>query len=159
MYLREKYVQYSVLHHGSTNGCSCQCLCGNFCRGSTKTTAMRYWASRAFVYTNAQSHGSRRCRKPWLCLLGCIPNPLNSVSRWLRLCEPYHFFKKRETMKTQKSAGTVRSRRCQSAKKGLGGGSHQQAKREVSAQAVISRFSHLWPQMPCLPLCVFVVFS
>ena len=83
---------------------------------------------------------------------GSTPNPLNSVSRWLRLCEPYHFFKKRDTMKTQKSAGTVRSRRCQSAKKGLGGRSHQQAKREVSAQAVISRFSHLWPQMPCLPL-------
>ena len=32
-YGSEKYVQYSVLHYGSTNGCSCQCLCGNFCRG------------------------------------------------------------------------------------------------------------------------------
>ena len=30
--------------------------------------------------------GNRR-----LCLLGSIPNPLNSVSRWLRLCEPYGF--------------------------------------------------------------------
>jgi len=49
-----------------------------------------------------------------------------------------------------KSAGTVRSRRMKFCEKGFGGWSHQQAKREISAQAVISRFSHLWPQMPCL---------
>lgn len=35
-------------------------------------------------------------------------------------------------------------------KKGFGGESHQQAKREVSAQAEISRFLHLCIQMPSL---------
>jgi hypothetical protein len=57
MYLREKYVQYSILHYGSTNGCSCQCLCGNFCRGLAQVVAMRYvtsWAfyKRAFIKEN-----------------------------------------------------------------------------------------------------------
>ncbi len=32
--------------------------------------------------------GNRR-----FCLLGSIPSPLNSVSRWLRLCEPDGFLK------------------------------------------------------------------
>ena len=36
------------------------------------------------------------------------------------------------------------------AKKGFGGESHQQAKREVAAQAEISHFSHLCIQMPSL---------
>lgn len=56
----------------------------------------------------------------------------------------------RLTMCFRKSAGTVRSRRCQSAKKGVGGGSHQQAKSEISAGAEISDFSHLYIQMPSL---------
>jgi len=56
----------------------------------------------------------------------------------------------RLTMCFRKSAGTVRSRRCQSAKKGFGGGSHQQAKSEISAPAEISDFPHLYIQMPCL---------
>ncbi|MCI9666554.1 MAG: hypothetical protein HFF13_04750 [Angelakisella sp.] len=30
MYLREKYVQYSVPHYGNTNGCFRQCLWKNF---------------------------------------------------------------------------------------------------------------------------------
>ena len=59
-------------------------------------------------------------------------------------------FQKIVTGKISRSAGTVRSRRCQSAKKGFGGKSHQQAKREVSAQAEISRFLHLCIQMPSL---------
>ena len=89
--------------------------------------------------------GNRR-----FCLLGSIPNPLNSVSRWLRLCEPDRFFEKmplpfagqfaimlvsqfRRLQKIpagggRKSAGTVRSRRMKFCEKGFGGGSHQQAK-------------------------------
>ncbi len=104
---------------------------------------------------------------------GSTPSPLNSVSRWLRLCEPDRFLKKcrfhlRSSLRLYwqanltvfkksppgaegKSAGTVRSHRMEFCEKGVGGLCHQQAKQEVSAQAVISRFSHLWPQMPCLP--------
>ena len=70
MYLREKYVQYLVPHHGNTNGCSCQCRWEKFCREPVKTTAMRYWASRGSVYTNAQSHDFRLCRKSVLSLCG-----------------------------------------------------------------------------------------
>jgi len=33
MYLRKKYVKYSVPYHSSTNRCSCQCLWRKFCRG------------------------------------------------------------------------------------------------------------------------------
>ena len=54
----------------------------------------------------------------------------------------------RLTMCFRKSAGTVRSRRCQSAKKGFGGGSHQQAKSGISAPAEIPDFPHLYIQMP-----------
>ena len=74
---------------------------------------------------------------------GSIPNPLNSVSRWLRLCEPDRFFEKlpfpftrqyaimlvsqpRRLQKIsagdgRKSAGTVRSRRMKFCEKGFGG--------------------------------------
>ena len=94
MYLREKYVQYPIPHYSSTNECSCQCLWGNFCRGPMKTAAMCYWASRAFVYTNAQN-----LRFPAMpetvgsACWGSTPNPLNSVSRWLRRYEPDGFLK------------------------------------------------------------------
>lgn len=57
----------------------------------------------------------------------------------------------RLTMCFRKSAGTVRSRRYQSAKKGFGGGSHQQAKSGISAPAEIPDFPHLYIQMPSLP--------
>lgn len=50
--------------------------------------------SSKIIYTNAQTRGSRRCRKLRVCLLGSIPNPLNSVLRWLRLCEPDGYFEK-----------------------------------------------------------------
>jgi hypothetical protein len=33
MYLRKKYVRYSVAHYGNTNRCSCQCLWENFVEG------------------------------------------------------------------------------------------------------------------------------
>ncbi|NCE66269.1 hypothetical protein D1159_17240 [Pseudoflavonifractor sp. 524-17] len=36
MYLREKYVQYSALYYGITNGCSCQCPWENFVEGWRK---------------------------------------------------------------------------------------------------------------------------
>lgn len=63
----------------------------------------------------------------------------------------------RLTMCFGKSAGTARSRRCQSAKKGFGGGSLQQAKSGISAPAEIPDFPHLYIQMPSLHSCkVFV---
>lgn len=77
------------------------------------------------------------------CLLGSIPTPLNSVSRWPWLCEPEGFLKKcrfplRGSLRLYwqaslavfkksppgtggKSAGTVRSRRMKFCEKGFGG--------------------------------------
>ena len=107
-------------------------------------------ASRAFVYTNAQNGLPALPETAGFACWGSIPNPLNSVSRWLRLCEPDRFFEKmplpfagqfaimlvsqfRRLQKIpagggRKSAGTVRSRRMKFCEKGFGGGSHQQAK-------------------------------
>ena len=101
---------------------------------------------------------------------GSIPNPLNSVSRWLRLCEPDRFFEKmplpfagqfaimlvsqlRRLQKIsagggRKSAGTVRSRRMKFCEKGVGGGSHQQAKtdfRRSRRKSVLSICGHRCP--------------
>ena len=43
---------------------------------------MRYWASRAFVYTNAQNGLPALPPEIRFCLLGSIPNPLNRPFRW-----------------------------------------------------------------------------
>ena len=96
--------------------------------------------------------GNRR-----FCLLGSIPNPLNSVSRWLRLCEPDRFFEKmplpfagqfaimlvsqlRRLQKIsagggRKSAGTVRSRRMKFCEKGVGGSATNKQKQTSGGHA------------------------
>ena len=57
-------------------------------------------ASYGYALCGKQGVCIYKCSKPAvpsdarnrrLCLLGSIPNPLNSVSRWLRLCEPDGF--------------------------------------------------------------------
>ena len=117
------------------------------------------------------------------CLLGSIPNPLNSVSRWLRLCEPDRFFEKmplpfagqfaimlvsqlRRLQKIsagggRKSAGTVRSRRMKFCEKGVGGGSHQQAKtdfRRSRRKSVLSICGNKYTACKVAKMRVFTLY-
>ena len=96
-------------------------LLRKFCRGLADSTGFHYWASRAFVYTNAQTCDFQRCRKPQVLLVGKHPKPFEQRFTLAAALRALSFFKKRETMKTQKSAGTVRSRRMKFCEKRFGG--------------------------------------
>ena len=75
IYLREKYVQYSIRYYGSTNSCSCQCLWRNFVEGGRKQQPCATGqAGRLYIQT-LKTYDFRRCRRPQVLLVGKHPKP------------------------------------------------------------------------------------
>ena len=93
---------------------------GKFCRGLADSTGFHYWASRAFVYTNAQTCDFQRCRKPQVLLVGKHPKPFEQRFTLAAALRALSFFKKRGTMKTQKAPERRAAADANLRKRGLG---------------------------------------